>query len=444
MRLITNIINKIKRPFIWFKNTRKRNKVFAIIALLIVGGIIAAQIQAATAKPPYVIQKVERGNIEQLVSETGNVETAGRVDVESTATGIIEEIYVSNNDSVQIGDTLFRVRSTASDQEKASANASYQSAVSALVTARQTKDSLDAAMWAKRQAMLNAKNTRNFKDNNTKNPTTNSNYTDLEKQSIDDAVVIAEKDFAASEKKYKEADVAVSAAQAQATSALLSLQATQDITIKSPTNGTVTNLSYRVGDKVSAGSGGLSSSSALGGSSATSALSSNGGGSAVLTIANLVNYSIKLAINEVDIPKIKVGQTADVSLDAFPERKFDGLITHVDAVGTNSQGVVTYNVVIDITDPISAIRPGMTANVDISVDKANNVLNVSNSAVKPYKGGKAVRVVDPSTKEMKFIPVEIGLKGDDKTEIVKGVSEGQEVITSLTNDQVQRSSGSPF
>jgi trimeric autotransporter adhesin len=100
--------------------------------------------------------------------------------------------------------------------------------------------------------------------------------------------------------------------------------------------------------------------------------------------------------------------------------------------------------VIDITDPITTIRPGMTANVDISVDRVNNVLTVSNSAVKPYKGGKAVRVYDPSAKEMKFIPVETGLKGDDKTEIIKGVSEGQEVITSLTNDQVQRSSGSPF
>lgn len=444
MKRLSSLITLIKKPINWFRATRKRNKVFTIIGILILGGIIAGQILAATAKPPYVTQKVERVDIEQLVSETGNVETAGRVDVESTATGIIEEIYVGNNDSVQIGDTLFRVRSTASDQEKASANATYQNAVSALVTARQTKESLDAAMWAKRQAMLNAKNAKNYKDNNTKNPSTNSNYTDLEKQSVDDSVVIAEKEFAAAEKKYKEADVAVSAAQAQTTSALLTLQATQDVTVKSPANGTVTNLSYRVGDKVSAGTGGLSSAAALGTGGATSALSSSSGGSSVLTIANLVNYSIKLAINEVDIPKIKTGQSAEVSLDAFPDRNFDGLITHVDAVGTNNQGVVTYNVVIDITDPITAIRPGMTANVDISVDKVKNVLTVSNSAVKPYKGGKAVRIVDPSTKEMKFIPVEIGLKGDDKTEIVKGVSEGQEVITSLTNDQVQRSSGSPF
>jgi multidrug efflux pump subunit AcrA (membrane-fusion protein) len=442
MKILSSLITKVKKPFIWFRTTRKRNKVFAIIGVLIVAGIIAGQIQAATAKPPYVTQKVVRGDIEQLVSETGNVQTAGRVDVDSTATGIIEEMYVNNNDTVVIGQDLFKVRSTATDAEKAAAYATYQSAVSAVTTAQQTKDSLDAAMWTSRQGLLDAKNARDYKNNNTKNPSTNANYTDLEKQSIDDAVVIAEKSFTAAEKKYKEADVAVVAAQAQLTSAKLSYQATQDVVVKSPTNGTVTNLSYRVGDKVTAGAGSTSSLAAASGASAGSLSSSSS--SPVLTIANLVNYTIKLAINEVDIPNIKVSQTAEVTLDAFPERKFDGLITHVDSVGTNTQGVITYNVVVDITDPITSIRPGMTANVDISVDKVTNVLTVSNSAVKPYKGGRAVRVYNPSKKDIDYIPVEIGLKGDDKTEIVKGVSEGQEVITSLTNDQVQRSPAGPF
>lgn len=442
MNRINNIKAFVKKPLVWFKHTRKRNKVIAIIVLLVSAGVIIGQIQAATAPSPYVTQKVERGDIEQLVSETGNVETAGRVDVSSTATGIIEEIYVTNNDTVTADQELFKVRSTATEQEEASANATYQSAVSSLATAVQTKESLDAAMWAKRQAVLDAKNTKNYKDNNTKNSVTGKDYTELEKQSIDDAVVLAEKDFNAAEKKYKEVDIAVSAAGAQAKSAQLAYQATQDVVVKAPSSGTVTNLSFKVGDQVTAGAGSASSlaaASAAGGAASSASLGSSS--TPVLTIANLVSYSIKLGINEVDIPKIKVAQQAEVTLDAFPERKFDGIITHVDAVGTNTQGVVTYNVVVDITDPVSAIRPGMTANVDISVDKVTDVLTISNSAVKPYKGGRAVRIVDPGTKEIKYIPVEVGLKGDDKTEIKKGVTEGQEIITSLSNEQIKRSGG---
>lgn len=444
MNRFSHFIYAVKKPFIWFKNTRKRNKVITVIVLLVLFGIIIGQIQAATAKPPYVTQKVERGNIEQFVSETGNVETAGRVDVSSTATGIIEEIYVNNNDTVTADQELFKVRSTATEQEEAAANATYQNAISTLATAVQTKESLDAAMWAKRQALLDAKNTKNYKDNNTKNPATGKDYTELEKQSIDDAIVLAEKDFSTAEKKYKEADIAVSAANAQVRSAQLSYQATQDVIVKAPTSGTVTNLSYKVGDQVTTGAGSTSSfaagAGAAGGASAAG-LSAGTSSTPVLTIANLVHYSIKLPINEVDIPKLKVAQHAEITLDAFPGRAFDGIISHVDAVGTNTQGVVTYNVVIDITDPISAIRPGMTANVDISVDKVTNVLTVSNGAVKPYKGGRAVRVIDPGTKEIKYIPVELGLKGDDRTEIKKGVTEGQEVITSLSNEQIQRSGG---
>ncbi|HRN96180.1 MAG TPA: efflux transporter periplasmic adaptor subunit, partial [Candidatus Levybacteria bacterium] len=86
------------------------------------------------------------------------------------------------------------------------------------------------------------------------------------------------------------------------------------------------------------------------------------------------------------------------------------------------------------------IRPGMTANVDIEVDRAADVLSVPNSAVKPYKGGRAVRVENKKTKEIDYIPVEVGIKGDDRTQIIKGVSEGQEIIISLPNDQIQRGS----
>lgn len=429
MSFLKRIMHLLLKPFAWFKRTRRRNKVFAIIVLIIVGSIIGTQIQNATAKPPYETQKAKVEDIVQLVSETGNVSTGGRVDVSSTATGVIEELYVQNGDTVELNQPLFKVRSTATEQEQATAYASYQSAVSAQKKAEQGKLAADSAMWSAQKLRLNAKEAKRVKDDH------KDDYEDLEEQSVDASAVQTEKDFTAAETAYKEADISVVAAKAQVTSTWLAYQATKNAVVKAPTTGSVANLSTAVGDNVTAGgSSALSASAALSGAGAAA--------TPVLTIANLSSdYSIKLALNEVDIPKVKQGQHAIIALDAFTGKKYNGSVTHVDAVGTNTQDVITYNVVVSIHDADSGIKPGMTADVDLEVDKASKVLSVPNSAVKPYKGGRAVRVIDPKTKELQYIPVQIGIKGESKTQIIKGISEGQEIVTALSNEQVKKQSG---
>lgn len=434
MSLPKKVFRFVGKPFRWFKHTRRRNKVFTIIGLIIAGSIAGNAIAQATAKPPYQVEKAKYEDIIQVVSETGNINTSGRVDIYSTATGIIEEIYVQNGTEVKTGQELFSVRSTATDQQKATANAAYQGAVSAQKAAEQAKLSADAAMWTAQKARLDARENKRVKDDH------KDQYEDLQEQSIDAAAAQAEKNFTAAETTYKQADIAVTAAKANTAAAYLDYQATKNAIVKATTNGTVANLSLVQGDNVTAGSSGLSAAAGAGGAAAATGLTSGvSAGSPVLTIANLSSqYSIKLAVNEVDIPKVHEGQKAKIELDAFSGKTYRGTVTHVDAVGTNTQGVVTYNVLISIDNPDSNMKPGMTADADVEVDRQEHVLTVPNSAVKPYKGGKAVRIVEPGKKELKFIPVEIGLKGETRTQITKGISEGQEVVTALTNDQVER------
>jgi RND family efflux transporter MFP subunit len=207
----------------------------------------------------------------------------------------------------------------------------------------------------------------------------------------------------------------------------LAYQATQSLIVKAPSSGTVANLSYKIGDKVTTGS--------------TTTANSATGGMPVLTIANFGDYTVKLALNEVDVPKVKKGQSAQLTLDAFPGKTFKGKVTHVDSIGTNTAGVITYNIVIEIINPEDSIRPAMTANVDIEVDRAENVLTVPNSAIKPYQGKKAVQVIDPKTKIAKYISVEVGIKGPERTQIKNGINEGAQVITGTKNGAV-KSSGS--
>ena len=93
-----------------------------------------------------------------------------------------------------------------------------------------------------------------------------------------------------------------------------------------------------------------------------------------------------------------------------------------------------------LDDEVDQVQRGMTADVDITVANKENILTVPSSAVKPYQGGKAVRVVGENG-EIEFVVVEVGSKGEGRTEILSGIEEGQEVIVTLANDQVERSGG---
>lgn len=413
------------RTFYWYKRTSLRNKIIVAVLVILIGFIVLRQVQNANQQPSYITQPVTKGDIVEIVSETGNVSTGGKVDIASTATGIVEEIYVQNGDPVEIGAELFKVKSTATEQEKATAWASYQNTLSAQKTAEQNKQTLDATMWTAQKTLLDAREAQRVKNDN------KDDYEDLEEQSIDAAHVQAEKNFSASEQKYKEADIAVNAAKAQVNASWLTYQATQNALVKATATGTVANMGIAVGDKVTAGTANTSSLAL-----ATQAISTP---PALSIISDQENYTVKLSLNEVDVPKVKNGQKSHVNLDAFADTSFEGRVSNVDEIGTNTQGVVTYNVYITLLNPDNRIKPGMTANVDIEVDRADDVLVVPNSAIKPYKGEKAVQMYDKRTKQPVFVPIKIGVKGIEQTEVTEGVHEGMEVITALQNGQVQRS-----
>ena len=422
---LKQIFKSARKPINWFRKTRLRNKIFVVIVVLLVGFFIIRNIQSSNAQPEYITESVKRDTIVEIVSETGNVGSSGKTDIFSTSNGIVEEIYIQNGDEVQVGIELFKVKSTATEQEKATAYASYQSAFSAQKTAEQTKLANDATMWTTQKTLLDAKEAVRVKDEK------KDSYTDLEEQAKDAALVQAEKDFRSSEKKYLESDSAVAASQASVNSTWLAYQETQNAVVKATATGTVANLSVSLGDKVAAGANAGVSSLALAAAPPPAPVLS--------IISGQESFTVKLSLNEVDVPKVKTGQKAQILLDAFPDKTFEGRVSNVDEIGTNTQGVVTYNVYVTILNFYNKIKPAMTANVDIEVDKAENVLTVPNSAIKPYKGGKAIQVYDQKTKLPVFVPIKIGVRGIDKTEVVEGVAEGAKVITALQNGQVKRS-----
>ncbi len=154
------------------------------------------------------------------------------------------------------------------------------------------------------------------------------------------------------------------------------------------------------------------------------------------------NEVIRISLNEVDAVKIKTGQKATVAFDALPNLTATGLVVDVDAVGTVSQGVVSYGVKIALDIADDQIKPGMSGSINIITDTRQNVLTVPNGAVKSKNGSSYVLVLDGTqdlnspTATLGFIsvseplqkPVEIGLADDTNTEIIGGLVEGDQVV----------------
>jgi HlyD family secretion protein len=170
----------------------------------------------------------------------------------------------------------------------------------------------------------------------------------------------------------------------------------------------------------------------------------NVGDSSSGTIATIISDKriAEISFNEVDAAKVKVGQKANMTFDAIDGLNISGVVSEIDVVGSVSQGVVTYNVKISMDTSDPRVKPGMTVNAAIITNVAQNVLAVPSSAVKTSNGQSYVQVFDNlpessttsgssgfiSTTLPRQVPVITGLSDDSKTEIVSGLSEGQNVV----------------
>jgi multidrug efflux pump subunit AcrA (membrane-fusion protein) len=150
--------------------------------------------------------------------------------------------------------------------------------------------------------------------------------------------------------------------------------------------------------------------------------------------ASDVEHTLEANINEADISQVQIGQPVEVTFDAFgPEQKYQASISHIDPASTVVSGVVNYKIQAEIGGDLALIRPGMTANMTIVVADKKNVLVVPTRAIIDGKQGKVVRVItDAKKKTFTETPVTLGIEGDDGTEVMSGLSEGQSIVVLTT------------
>lgn len=135
-----------------------------------------------------------------------------------------------------------------------------------------------------------------------------------------------------------------------------------------------------------------------------------------------------VSFNEVDVASIQIGQKASLTFDAIDGLKIEGEVLEMDSLGTVSSGVVTYNVKISFAEDDERVKPGMSVNVEIITNSKKNILTISSGAIKTKSGASYVEVLgDNSMVTRKSI--EVGISDDTTTEIISGLSEGDQVIT---------------
>ena len=168
----------------------------------------------------------------------------------------------------------------------------------------------------------------------------------------------------------------------------------------------------------------------------------------LFTIAqDITKMHIVASVSEADIGQVTPGQKVDFSVDAFPDEVFQGKVSQVRKAATTTNNVVTYDVVIDVSNPEQKLFPGMTAEVSIYVAERHGVLIAPNAALrfappegakfesangateKPMRGKRMVWLPAGDGSVLKIAQIKVGPTDGINSEVVDGLKEGDRVVT---------------
>jgi len=380
--------------------------VVVAVAAFLVWSVIGKK--AATSQ--YVTAQPTRGTLTVAVAGNGNVVSQNQASVSPGISGTVTQLGVGLGTKVKAGEVLFVINNASLDAAVTQAKAQVASSRMAVTKAQTTVPFSADGLASAKHSLTAAKAGQ-----------------DVAQENYEHACEIQREGHAAAQESYDAAVTAQKASLAQYDQARTNAN---QRTVTSPIDGYVTTLSINNGDQIgNSSSSGSSSKTSSGGSSGTST-SSSSSNSTPIVISDLSQLQAQVQIAETDRPKVKLGQKVELTFDAVTNLTITGKVTEIDAVGTSSSGVVTYNVTIsfDVQDP--RLNPGMTASASIVTEVRSNVLMVPNAAIKTDSSGASyVQVLDTPTGTPRNVTVTTGAAGDTDTEITSGLTGNENVVT---------------
>jgi HlyD family secretion protein len=355
-----------------------------LLLALVLAGAGYAWWQNKAGKPVadrYKVVAVERGDLLRNVSANGTLNPVVLVNVGTQVSGAVKKIYVDYNQKVSAGQVLLELDPSLLQAQIAQSTANVIRAQAALKLAQTSA--------ARQRSLL--------------------------KQDY-----VARQDVDQAEDAVAGARAQLAVAQAQLARDRTNLSYT---VIRSPVSGTVIDRTVDVGQTVAA-------------SFQTPTLFKIG--------QDLSKMQIDTTVAEADVGGIKIGQTARFTVDAYPERDFVGRVRQIRLNPTSQQNVVTYDVVVAVDNPDFVLLPGMTAYVNIEVDRRNNVMLIPNAALRFKPADEAEKPADKPRRQKRSgvvvyvlqdgkpsaVNIKTGLTDNKQSEVLSGpLKVGDKLIT---------------
>lgn len=360
------------------------------------------------------IVTVEQRDVIDGVQATGRVEPLARVAVMSRASGIIEKLTVDEGDRVETGQVLAEL-----DREQLQAQFDQDQADLLAAQAR-----VEAAKARVEEARVRAADPEpDFLRRDAERLEELYTKGDVSIRERDDAArTLAVADFRVSlvRANLPVLEAAVTEAEAQLASARAALDRTatglREATIRCPIDGVVLVRDKEVGDGVS------------------SILTAGGNATQIMTLGDLREMYIEARVDEVDLGRIRADMPAIVTVDAYRGVTLDGRVRRVAPAGSiDDNGIVTFEVEVAVEDPNRLLRPDMTADAKLVLERRDGVASLPQVALREADDGWRVdRVVGSEGEErVESTPVELGLSDGLMTEIVSGLAVGDRVLVPI-------------
>lgn len=368
--------------------------------IIVIAIIIIANLKSQREKTIKVnIEKITRRDLTSIISASGEVRPKKKVNISALVPGRISKIGVVEGQEVKAGDFLLKLDSTQYEANAERDRNLIQTYTAELIQAR-ARLARDQNAFERQKKLF-----------------------DLQLISLDQ--------LETARAQYEVSRAQVEALHYQSRQAEASLKSTLDnlnkTTYTSPIDGIITSLAVEEGEVAIVGT-------------------MNNPGTVLLTIADLSLMEVEVDVDETDVVNIRLGQNAQVKVDAFPNTVFKGRVTEIGSSAkprtiASAQESKDFKVVVTLDSPPFKLKPGLSASADIITAEKKNILAVPISSLvmrtieeksKDFLAGskteeEGIYVVEAS--RVKFQNVVKGITGGMFIEIVSGVSEGQEFVS---------------
>jgi HlyD family secretion protein len=373
----------------------------AVVVLLLVFARVSARNRAI---PRVTTARAQPEDMVSKVTANGKIQAERRVDLSAVVMGQIVNLAVRDGDAVRKNDFLLQIDRNQAVAGEAGSAAALAGSLAALDSARATLDQ------ARRDAERAARN-----------------Y---------EAKILPEADYQRAKAALETAEADFQVAQRRVEQNRANLNASRDTlsktTVRAPIDGIVTNLPVKEGEVTVIGT-------------------MNNPGTQLMTISDMSTVEAVLMVDETDVPNVQVGQKAVLSIEAYPDRAFEGVVTQVEnspisRTDSELQGLITtsdainFKVRVKLLRPPERVRPGFSVTADVITGAKLRALAIPLAAIVVRDSPKGEKTAAGRIKtesgvyvlregKAKFLPVQLGLSGELKVEVTGGLSPGQEIVS---------------